>query len=284
MIALGSAAAGGGGITFIFKSKKKKKVQRERERRAVLRLQDEGRKYTQCGQAVETAFSVVGKSKLRALPDLGKAATFLQNATLRDRNLNDAAPKWTQDINNWQIASNAGVEVLKGILGGGATGISTAAGVSGLVGIFGSASTGTAISTLSGVAASNATLAWLGGGSLAVGGGGIALGTTVIGGLVAGPAILAVGFSEAISAKQYERQVTEKCAKIETKIAEMRKDETIMQQVIIRANELRMSILKTRIALRQALNTSDPKSEEDQYRIYKIASSLASLIDTSLLD
>ena len=45
---------------------------------------------------------------------------------------------------------------------------------------IGAASTGTLISTLSGAAASNATLAWLGGGSLAAGGGGIAAGTMVL--------------------------------------------------------------------------------------------------------
>lgn len=55
-----------------------------------------------------------------------------------------------------------------------------------------SASTGTAISTLGGVAATNATLAWFGGGALAAGGLGIAGGTAVLGGIVAGP-VLAVG-------------------------------------------------------------------------------------------
>lgn len=58
--------------------------------------------------------------------------------------------------------------------------------------MFASASTGTAISSLSGVAAKNATLAWFGGGSLASGGLGMAGGMMVLGGLVAGP-ILAVG-------------------------------------------------------------------------------------------
>ena len=57
---------------------------------------------------------------------------------------------------------------------------------------FGAASTGTAIGSLSGVAATNATLAWFGGGSLAAGGMGMAGGAVVLGGIVAGP-VLAVG-------------------------------------------------------------------------------------------
>ena len=50
---------------------------------------------------------------------------------------------------------------------------------------FGTASTGTAISTLSGIAAENAALAWLGGGALAAGGGGISAGNALL--AMAGP-------------------------------------------------------------------------------------------------
>ena len=46
---------------------------------------------------------------------------------------------------------------------------------------FGTAGTGAAISSLSGVAATNAILAWIGGGTLAAGGGGMALGSTILG-------------------------------------------------------------------------------------------------------
>ncbi|EAK9856846.1 hypothetical protein XK07_01680 [Campylobacter lari] len=65
-------------------------------------------------------------------------------------------------------------------------------GAYGSVGLLASASTGTLISTLSGAAATNATLAWLGGGSLAAGGFGMAGGMAVLGGIVAAP-VLAVG-------------------------------------------------------------------------------------------
>ena len=50
---------------------------------------------------------------------------------------------------------------------------------------FGVASTGTVISALSGAAATNAALAWLGGGALAVGGGGMAVGEAFL--ALAGP-------------------------------------------------------------------------------------------------
>ncbi|WP_051786309.1 hypothetical protein [Endozoicomonas numazuensis] len=71
------------------------------------------------------------------------------------------------------------------VLGG-----SAAVGAWALVSILGSASTGTAIAGLSGVAATNATLAWFGGGALAAGGAGMSGGMMVLGGIVAAPIII----------------------------------------------------------------------------------------------
>ena len=75
----------------------------------------------------------------------------------------------------------------------------------GFVGTFGAASTGTAISSLSGAAATNATLAFLGGGSLATGGGGMALGSSVLGGITIIPAAIILSNQ---FAKQAEESLT----------------------------------------------------------------------------
>lgn len=63
--------------------------------------------------------------------------------------------------------------------------------------VFAKASTGTAIASLSGAAATNATLAFFGGGPLAAGGLGMAGGTAILGGLVAGPALLVMEIGRA---------------------------------------------------------------------------------------
>ncbi|MEI3177938.1 MAG: hypothetical protein V8S31_06310 [Lachnospiraceae bacterium] len=68
---------------------------------------------------------------------------------------------------------NAGVGSTVGMLGVGVVTMGPTLAM-GVATTFGVASTGTAISTLSGAAATNAALAWLGGGTLAVGGGGMA--------------------------------------------------------------------------------------------------------------
>ncbi len=69
------------------------------------------------------------------------------------------------------------------------SGVASAGALYAAVAAFGTASTGTLISSVSGAAASNATLAWLGGGVLSVGGGGVALGATVLGGIALVPAV-----------------------------------------------------------------------------------------------
>lgn len=91
-------------------------------------------------------------------------------------------------------------------LGGAGAGSAVAVGSWSIVSLLGTASTGTAISTLSGVAATNATLAWFGGGALAAGGAGMAGGTAVLGGLAVLPVI---GFMSWHSRAKAEKVETE---------------------------------------------------------------------------
>ncbi|GAA8075532.1 hypothetical protein Neuguinea78_07840 [Helicobacter pylori] len=72
------------------------------------------------------------------------------------------------------------------------------------VGLLASTAGGVAIAELSGVAATNATLAWLGGGALSVGGFGMVGGMAVLGELVAGPALAILG---ALSASKMEEKL-----------------------------------------------------------------------------
>lgn len=92
---------------------------------------------------------------------------------------------------------SVGAGVLLGGLGGAAVGtaggFAAAGAATSAVMALGTASTGTAIASLSGAAATNATLAALGGGALAAGGGGVALGTTVLGAATLGVGLLVGG-------------------------------------------------------------------------------------------
>lgn len=74
------------------------------------------------------------------------------------------------------------------------------------VAALGSASTGTAISSLGGAAAANATLAWFGGGSLAAGGAGGAGGAMVLGGFIAAPLVVFAAWSSRSRADEIDRE------------------------------------------------------------------------------
>ena len=107
----------------------------------------------------------------------------------------------TEDVKDMESVDMKASEALRTLaVGGGFAAIGiigTPAVVTGAVTALCAASTGTAISSLSGAAASNAVLAWLGGGSIAAGGGGVAAGTVVLGAMTAtasiGLAAIAVG-------------------------------------------------------------------------------------------
>lgn len=100
---------------------------------------------------------------------------------------------------------------------------------------FGTASTGTAISTLSGAAATNAALAWLGGGTLAVGGGGMAAGSAFL--TLAGPVGWAIGgtalLGSGIFASHKNKQIAQKAEK---SIVAIKKETTRIKGVRIKVD------------------------------------------------
>lgn len=95
---------------------------------------------------------------------------------------------------------------VKAAAGGMSAGSAAVIGSWSVVSVLGTASTGTAIATLSGAAATNATFAWFGGGALAAGGAGIAGGTALLGGVALAPVI---GFMSWHSRAKAEQVVEE---------------------------------------------------------------------------
>ncbi len=95
------------------------------------------------------------------------------------------------------------------------------------VGMLASTAGGVAIAELSGIAATNVTLAWLGGGALSVGGFGMVGGMAVLGGLVAGPALAILG---AISADEMKEKL-EKAKAYHSQVEEaVKKTDAIIDQ------------------------------------------------------
>ncbi len=126
-------------------------------------------------------------------------------------------------------------------LGGGAL---AGLGAFGGAGLLATASTGTAIGTLSGVAATNATLAWFGGGSLAAGGLGMAGGMAVLGGIVAGPILAIAGGIFAAKAETAKHESYANLDKAKAYAEEMKTAQVIVEEIKQRVEEF-ITILKS---------------------------------------
>jgi len=155
-----------------------------------------------------------------------------------------------ETLSSAQIAMNA----TKGL----SSGIGTALGAWALVSTFGSASTGAAIAGLSGAAATNATLAWLGGGAVAAGGGGIAAGTAVLGGLVAIPALALTGIFSHVQANKKIKDI------------EKHMNNMIRAMEQIQSNILQFELITQRSEeLIVALEKANDTFNQEFHRVYK---------------
>lgn len=132
-------------------------------------------------------------------------------------------------------------------LAGGAVGGTAAAyAVYGGVMALAAASTGTPIAALSGIAAYNATLAAIGGGSLAAGGLGMAGGTAILGGVVAAPVLAIAGWAfashaeEALSkAKETKEEVRQFVKETDISRGYLRDTRQYISRIILGLNDIR---------------------------------------------
>lgn len=167
----------------------------------------------------------------------------------------------------------------------------------GLGGFLVTATTGTALSTLSGVAATNATLAWLGGGALTAGGLGMAGGMVVLGGLVAGPALAIGGAIFASQAKSALNGAYGNYDKAKAFKKQARNIGITLKGIYLRAVQLTELLQKLDLYLAYQVKTMktiiDNKGvdwqnysrseQQDIYMCVQLAKTIKVVLDTSLL-
>ncbi|MCD7034579.1 hypothetical protein LRR81_10035 [Metabacillus sp. GX 13764] len=159
-------------------------------------------------EELNSTFETLIKQKVLSVKSLKKMRVFtkhIMNSNFveveRSNGMRSNSTKLTH-INNTLSSAHAALYASGGL----SAGLGTAVGAWALVSNLGFASTGAWIGGLSGVAATNSTLAWFGGGALAAGGGGILAGTAVLGGLFAIPAIAITGW---LSHKNANKKIEE---------------------------------------------------------------------------
>lgn len=154
-----------------------------------------------------------------------------------------------------------------------ATGLATSVGV---------ASTGTAISGLSGAAAWNATLAWLGGGMF--------VGTFVLGGITVAPALAVGGFVIAGKGEKALTEAREYEAKVNTDIAKLETAKDFLQQVRRRIDELSIVVENLNKCAVLSLNKLesqpfDRKRDAAKFQqVLLLIQALAEIMKTPILD
>lgn len=176
--------------------------------------------------------------------------------------------------------------------------VGTPALVTGAITAMCSASTGAAISSLSGAAASNAVLAWLGGGTIAAGGGGVAAGTVVLGAITAtatiGLAVVAVG---TLASRFYAKKNTEAeayLAEVKVWAEQVQASWTVLAGVkkrILELHDLTAQLLQRSDEKLSKLESIAPvfdTSDQEHVKLFQqcaiLAKSMSELAQTPILD
>ena len=204
----------------------------------------------------------------------------------------------SKDFLEMKKASFNASELATGGLGSLAAGTLTAAGAYGAVGLFATASTGTAIAGLSGAAATNATLAWLGGGSIAAGGGGMAAGTLVLGGLVAIPALVIGGifFNEKMDttlneakenrdkARKYEQEVRNFCTVLKALKDKVEQIDGLLKVLNGKFSDAISAMVNTISRSGTDFSTYSSDEKDAVMRAAQLAKTIKLVIDTPLMN
>jgi len=195
---------------------------------------------------------------------------------------------------DYQALKDAGLGLGAGLGGGAALAFGAYNGTM----LLATASTGTAISSLGGVAATNATLAWLGGGSLAAGGYGMAGGMMVLGGIVAGPALAIFGhvmgnkgeeaLNTARSNLEQARTIREQAELMANKLKAIEKVTSLANTTFSKvSSQLRRAVAELKKVLDNDgvdFRTYSDDSKNVVFRSVKFAQLLKAMIDTAILD
>lgn len=256
-------------------------------------------------QATNAIIEDYGQRKLRAfngvIADFIETFQRIKNVELSESpeldklNAGDFSNKTMPGLqHDYQALKDAGLGLGAGLGSGAALAFGAYNGTM----LLATASTGTAISSLGGVAATNATLAWLGGGSLAAGGYGMAGGMMVLGGIVAGPALAIFGHvlgNKGEAALNIARSNLEEAHTIRDQAELMAGKLEAIAEVTAMANttfskvssQLRRAIAKLRAVLDTEGNDFRSYRDESKSVVFqsvKFAQLLKAMIDTPILD
>lgn len=158
------------------------------------------------------------------------------------------------------------------------------------VSTFASAGTGTAIASLQGVAATNATLAALGGGTLAAGGGGMAAGAAVLGLTAAVPALLVGGFTVGVVGARAKTKSRKFAAEVNVEVERAGLAQELLVATQRRISELRDLLERMSLRSIAALDVLesvefDAETHASEFlRAFQLVTAVKEVLNTPVLD
>jgi hypothetical protein len=272
------------GTYELFSANSKRRRAARRREDAEKRLSDGQERQARAWMELEQDSQSLILAQTAALALLGRVVDWLEAGRVESHDWGELTSGPAPDLLEWKKESIKANELIRDALGTVSIGAAAPTVATALATRFGVAGTGAAISTLSGAAARNATLAWLGGGSLASGGGGMALGSMVLGGLNIGLTVLAVGMTAKKVAIKYDSSVEEFVAKVDAALLEdesRRKLWTVARQ---RFDQVRRAVNGIGRATLRAMEVGDASSPEDYMAVVSLGMSLSKLARLSPLD
>lgn len=220
------------------------------KKNAIARLQAASEGYEKIAKVVEMNVTGLLDDRLQSLIIVEEIEAFINVIANKPKEISEGIreieieKKEFRDILDIEFDSKKADTIAGGMAG---AGIAAATGVAAfgptvamaIATTFGTASTGTPIAALTGAAASKAALAWLGGGALTAGGGGMVAGQTLL--RLAGPVGWAIGGVALSGSMIYANSKNKKlAAEAEQKRVEIEKEVAVLKGVDLEIGQIRL--------------------------------------------
>lgn len=220
------------------------------KKNAIARLQAASEGYEKIAKVVELNVTGLLDDRLQSLMIVEEIEAFINVIANKPKEISEGIreieieKKEFRDILAIEFDSKKADTIAGGMAG---AGIAAATGVAAfgptvamaIATTFGTASTGTPIAALTGAAASKAALAWLGGGALTAGGGGMAAGQALL--RLAGPVGWAIGGVALGGSMIYANSKNKKlAAEAEQKRVEIEKEVAVLKGVDLEIGQIRL--------------------------------------------
>lgn len=248
-------------------------------------------------EAANKAAEVYGEIQLKVkMCTIGRFVAFIerigQRASQSDLQFLEGLNISIEQLKEYKAAAIEAEDWVKGSLsaavagaaaGSGAVTLARYIGTATVTRFFGLWATEVGISQLGGAAAWNATVAWLGGSSMAVGG-------LVLGGITLGPALMVGGFQLAGKGEQALTKAREYEAKVNTEVAKIEAAGDFLQQVKRRIKELGKLVYELDSRAVLGLNDLESRSfnrnrDADKFQqVALLVKALVEIMKTPVLD